>query len=502
MVHGQPAHKVVVGPLLQEHKGTELQYIFGSDSTHFYALRYPGRKKEGLILEKINADSLGLDAHTVLQFPANEKSRNAADPLLMYPLALKNRDYLLTTSDEVNGDAVYLDAWPLRSNLTLDAPTQLGVASKKVLNAGQVFLTYTDPARQHLLCLLPQEADPIRNFKFSLALYGSDMKPLGFKQLELPHAAAKLHIEGIHVHDSTAVYMLISTDARRTTERKDSQRSPREYALVRYNWADEVVQEKALSLGSRWLYEVGLTPNGNGSLLVAGYYSNIIELVMSGSFALEVDLASGAIVQQGMVPFERNYRSRFRPPGASPDKSDLAHYTMGHIFATPDGLAEIISEKQGVQTSTIFNPATGTYSIIKIYTFDQLLINRIDGAGRLVSTVQIPKFQSSPRNEGFYTSYSAISRKGNTYIFYNDHERNESIDVRNENNFRSLTAPAAAALFMAVVTPQGLEGRYVLSAEPAVKAVFSTAFTHPVPGGVVIAGFAGSRTQYIKVMLP
>ncbi len=494
----QMSINVTLGPLLGENKDKTLQHIFGTDSTHFFTLKYTGRKKDGMALEKIRTDSLLLERSLNVEFPLI----GGKEPLLLYPLSMKGMNCLLTTTEENLGDKVFIHTWMLNQVPELNRePVLLGTASKRVLNAGQEFLTYTNESRDLLAVIIPTEAEPIKNMKFEISIYNSSLSLLKRKNLEIPHSSGKFYFENVIIEDTTSVYMLISLPGQKISENDQRQNATRNYALIKYSWQNEVVQEKSLSVGSKWLYELGLLKNNNSNIQVAGYYSNLIELTMAGTFSVELEPDSGKILNQGLVPFERAFKSQFKANGNNPDKTDLGLYTIGYIFATDDGLAEMISEKQSTQTSTIFDPATGTYSVIKIYNFDQILINRIEPSGKVTFSLKIPKFQSSPRSEGAYTSYLSFRNRGKTYIIYNDHEKNEGLSSEPEKNYRSLNSYATA---LPVILELGLEGsikKQSIMRSADSKSLVNPRYFYLLPDGVVLVGFAGSRTQYIKVKL-
>jgi hypothetical protein len=489
---------VKIGPLLDENKGKDLQHIFGTDSAHFFTLRYTGRKKDGIAVEKIRTDSLMWERTLNVEFPLIE----GKEPLLLYPVSMTGMNCLLTTTDENLGDRVYIHAWMLNQIPELNnEPVLLGTASKRVLNAGQEFLTFSNSERDMLAVIIPTEAEPIKNMKFELSLYDSSLKLLKKKNLEIPHSSGKFYFENVLIDDTTSVHMLISLPGQKISEKDQRQNATRNYALIKYSWLDEVLQEKSLSVGTKWLYEVGVLKNNESNIQVAGYYSNLIELTMAGTFSVELEPDSGKILNQGLVPFERSFKTQFKQEGLNPDKTDLGMYTIGYINPTAEGLTEMISEKQSTQTSTVFNPATGTYSVIKIYNFDHILINRIEPSGKISYSVKIPKLQSSARTEGEYTSYVSFRKKNKTYFIYNDHERNEGLQLADEKSYRSLNSYATCLPLIVEIGSDGLVKKQTIMRSTDSKAIINPRFSYLLPNGIVLVGFAGSRTQYIKVNL-
>ncbi len=499
-VRAQTITNVQMGPLLSDNKDYELQYIFGTDSTHFFTLRHSGKKKDGIAIEKIRTDSLTVERTSRISFP----DLDGAEPMLLYPLSLAGRNYLFTTTEENSSDRIFIHAWRINQGLELEKePITVGIASKSVLNTGQQFHSYSNTSSDLFALIIPTEAQPLRNKKFEVTLWEPDLNIIHRKNLELPYEASNFQFEEVLIDSTLAIYILASVPENKLENDKGNKSlSGKEFSVIRYSWQEESIQEKSLSVGTKWLYEVRLIKNSNSTVQIAGYFSNMIELIMSGTFSVELDANTGAILNQGLVPFERSFKGQFRPTGSSPEKTDLREYSIGFLNPIGDGTIEMISEKNYTQTSTVFNPATGTYSVIKVFNFDQIVVSRIDPSGNLLSAVKVPKFQSSARYSGSYTSYHSFRLHGTTYLVYNDHERNETLSTNDEKSYRSLNSYSVAQPMIAAIGSDGVVNKQSIVKNSDTKAVMNPRYCYAIPNGLIITAFMGSRTQYIKVSLP
>src|SRR5690606_38927929 len=172
------------------------------------------------------------------------------------------------------------------------------------------------------------------------------------------------------------------------------------------------------------------------NIQVGGYYSNMVDLIMAGTFSLELDYATGKILNQGLSPFDREFRTKFRPKGGNIAQTELGMFNLDYVFPRIDGTTQLISEKNYTETSTVFNPGTGTYSIITVYNYDEILLTSINESSKIKYNVMIPKFQSSTAYYDDYTSYVAFSLGDRTFFVYNDNERNSDLAIDAESGYR------------------------------------------------------------------
>src|SRR5690606_13237008 len=130
--------------------------------------------------------------------------------------------------------------------------------------------------------------------------------------------------------------------------------------------------ELELSLGLKWVYDARLSLTYSGLVQVSGYFSNYSDLILSGTFALNLNRKTQQIESQGLKPFSRDFKSQFRSGSGVIDDSELANFQLDMVYNLPNGNTQLICEKRYTHTSTIYNPATATYMVITTYRSDNL----------------------------------------------------------------------------------------------------------------------------------
>ncbi len=485
------------GPVQTDQRGNELLYVFGVDTAHFYTLRTASKKRDGFLLEKISTDSLTVVNTGNVQFPMVE----GMFPLLMNPLSFGGRNYLITTAEDATSNKVHMLAFDINADLTLtEKPIALGVCDRAILRGEKGFMTYTDKISRNLLVIIPTETDLAKNEKFDVLLFDANLNFLFQKSLELPHASGLIGFEDILVDGDRGFFLLTSIVDKSLKTVHSNRNMGRNYSLLQYTWENEVMRERSLAIGTKWLYGVQLIENSARNFQIAGYYSNMVDLIMAGTFSVEIDRESGDIVNQGLNPFDRDFKNKFKS-ATNNDPADLGLYRLDFVYPITQNKTQLVSEKRYSQTSTVFNPATGTYSVIQINYFDQLLITGMLPSSEILYHLKIPKFQSSSRVDGVYTSYVSWQSKSGFYLIYNDHERNAPLRLNEESSYRQVNSPSSTQVVVVTVDEAGQVKKDVLFTTAERKMTFTPYFSYALDDGIILMTVDGFKTQYVRLKL-
>lgn len=494
---GQDSLTVFKGPVLSEQKGNDLMYIFGNDTSYFYTIRNPNRRRDGLLLEKVATDSLSVELSRNVQFPEID----GAQPYLMYPMSYGGRNYLFATAEKSENTEVALYAYEINSDLNLQGePILLGSSQRESRSSPSDFHIYTDIMGMNMIVVMSREFDPLKNEKFEAHLFDADLHLLRSKQLEVPHESGQLNFEDVWVDGDYSFYMLMSIADPTLSKIKNENNIGRNYALLDYNWESEMMSEKSLAIGVKWIYDVQLLINEASNIQIAGYYSNMIDLIMAGTFSVEIDRESGRILNQGLSPFERDFKTRYKPTRIN-DPADLSLFELRQVLPAGKDRVQMISEKKYIQTSTVFNPVTGTYTVIRIHNYDEILVTGMNPSSQVLYQLSIPKFQSSTRDEGMYTSFLSWIGVSDAYLIYNDHEKNLGLAQNQLNSYRQLNSPVSATPVIVRIGPGGQMKKSTILNTGEKHMTMTPYFSYPLHDGVILATSDGYKTQYIRLKL-
>lgn len=486
------------GKPIESLKGYEINEIFGSDDDFFYVFRQNRRKKYPYAIQKISTDSLKIVGERIFSLP--ELSGN--EPKIAQTLIIGKKLYFIATSETQAADSINIYAFEILDKPNIESkPTLLAKTNSKTLNKNHDFTIFKDEINDLFTLILPQETEPQKNEKFELLLYNSLLEKVNSKTIEVPYASDILEYTDALVDSSGAIYVLASIVNPSLTALNKDRNIGKNFSLFKYSWEAETLVEKSLSLGSKWLYDVNLFLNEHNHIQIAGYYSNMVDLIMAGTFSLELDRTTGEILNQGLNPFDREFRTKFRPKGGNIAETELGMFNLDYVFPRPDGSSQLISEKNYTETSTVFNPGTGTYSIVTVYNYDEILVTTIDESSKIQHNIMIPKYQSSTRMYDDYTSYIAFSESEKTFFIYNDNERNAELGIEALKGYRQLTSPANAVAMLVVVHKNGQTVKIPLYTSSKDKPVLNTTFFYQTRNGVVLLTNSGYDSQFLKLKL-
>lgn len=479
-------------------KGYEVSDLFGFNDDSFFVFRENRRKKFRYAIQKFSTDSLKLLGERIFNLPEVK----GETPKLISSISIGKKQYLLayTSEDEIGNVNIF--AYEILTSPNIGAvPTLLAKANKTALYTERTITAFKDEKNDLFTIIIPLETEPQKNEKFQLLLFNSDLNKINSKQIEVPYPSDIMEYTEALVDSSGSIYVLATIRNPSLTAINKDRNIGRNYSLFKYSWESETLVEKSLSLGSKWLYDVRLFLNKNNNIQVAGYYSNMVDLIMAGTFSLEINKETGKVLNQGLNPFDREFRSQFRPKGGIITEVELGMYKLDYVFPKKNGTTLFVSEKNFTETSTVFNPGTGTYSIITIYNYDEILLSLISPSSKIEYNLMIPKYQSSTSSYDDYTSYLAFSEGDKTFIIYNDNERNSSLSLTKEKGYRQLTSPSNCAAILVVVHKDGQMKKLPLYTADKEKPVLNPKFFYQTSDGVVMLTESGFDSRFLKLKL-
>ncbi len=495
----QKADSVYIGELQTSLKGYHMVKMFGNNNAYFYTLRENRRKKLSYAIQKIDADSLTILSTKTFNFP----DVKGEAPVLESVISIGKKNYFITSTQNSENDTVNIFGFEILDPINIAAvPKLLARGSGLTFQRKNGYRVFQDPINNLFTFILPQESEVGKNEKFELRLFDENLNLIHSKSLELPYPSELINYQDAVVDSAGSIYVLTGITNPTLTSVNEDRNIGKDFSLFKYSWDSGILTEKSLSLGVKWLYDVKMFINSKGNLQIAGYYSNMVDLIMAGTFSLELDRQTGKIFNQGLSPFDRDFRVRFRPRGSNITETQLGMFRLNNVFSRSGDKTMLLSEKNYTESSTVFNPATGTYAIITIYNYDEILISVIDASSKIKYTLSIPKFQSSTISQDDYTSFLSFRGKKDTYLIYNDDQRNEELSINADKGYRQLTTASNSEAILISVSDSGKTIKTPLFTTYDFKEVFNPSLYYKTNDGIIITAINGYETRYIRLKLP
>lgn len=484
-----------LGPVQEEERGLELLQLFGHADDHFYALYGNMRRMRKFTLVKVSTDSLKVRSRTEFKFPEIK----GMPTYYAFTFSTKDNDYIIATADDGKTGEVFIFAFEIQDDATISpTPITIGQGKALAMNYDDGFTIFLSEDGRRTVMLIPDEPDSFKNEKIQVRVFDGKFSLLQSGMLRLPYPAGQTLVEKAISDTAGHVHLLTSIAEEAVDKQKKYDNREVEYTLVSYDPTTDRVSEKFLSLGDKKLYDAQPVINDEGNLQVAGFYGNMLNANMAGTFSLEVDATNGTILNYGMYPFGRDFRLRFRAD-VRQKESESGRFDLDLVQAFGKDTLQMISEMRYSQTATVFNPASGTYSTIEINNFDEILITRIAPDSRIINNTLIPKMQSSSREEGKYISYVSYLVRGKTYLIFNDNERNDPQGFYDGTTVRPLTGSSSARPAVVSVDEEGRAFKRPLIASGTQTFVLFAAYYHATPSAMILTLYSGSKIRFAKI---
>lgn len=482
----------LMGPELEEGRGEVILETFGHSEDFFFCIKANRRKKGEFSIEKIDVDSL-----TILKSSRfAPKKLNGKVPVFLYPISTRDASFLIATAEDPGGTEIHIMAYRISDDLNIQGdPLIIGIAKRESLISENGFLLFKTAERDKIALFIPDESKPERNEKFKLRYFDSKFDLLEVKKIEIPYPSEDVFLEDAVLTPRGVFHGIISL-----REKTEVRVLPDSYALLTYNPAESGIKEKSLALGNKWFYDFKLSLTPDTNLWLAGYYSNMVEPSMAGTFSVVIDSNTGELLNTGLSPFERDFRLMFRSDLKN-DEDDLGLFKLDQTYLRRDGNLSLINEKRYTRTSTIFNPATGTYSVIDIHYNEELLITTIQPRSKIVENILIPKYQSSSREFGRYLSYVSTSWNDKLLLFYNDHSRNVSLSPSQFDEYRWLNNDNNMTISYCLIKDGEVTKKY-FDSEVIGGYSLNAAQHYRTEKSQVLTTYKGDQIRYIKVLIP
>jgi len=472
--------------------------VFGADTAFFYTMKSESGKNPALILSRIGTDSLRVLKSRILALP----DADGQQAYYLESLDFAGKSYIIGTTEHPSGNPIYLYAYEIDDSLRFNVPpVLLGSVERLIMMQDDHYRLLTSADDRYLAFVASSETEPLRNEKFEITLFDSNLKTKYEKKLEIPHPSGDVHYGDIVLDGEEAIYFLMDIPSPRLREMDKVEGPAGEYFMLKYDFFENSVSEKALSIGAKWIYEARLRQNSTGDIQVFGYFSNMVDPVMAGTFSVSFDTQTGSITDNGLAAFDRAFKAQFRPKGKIIDRSDLALYDIGYTFVRTDNEMLMVSEKRDIYRSNIFNPSTGTYFVVENFMYEELLLTQISTSGQALMNFKIPKFQASGRSEEQHLSYLATGDGQHTFFIFNDHERNSGLDIHANMKYSVLSGRSNAQAVMYRFTQGGDLTKQVLFKNSPSGGVLNPKFYYELPGSLILYTEGSSGGQFVRLEL-
>ncbi len=274
-----------------------------------------------------------------------------------------------------------------------------------------------------MLSYFSEKFDQYSNEKMEFNLFNPQLDIIWNRSIEFPYKGRNLEIHRTIVDKNGRVFMLV-----RVLFDKDEleQRSgPRyRYSLVTFGSDTSLVEDYEISLDQRYISDIDMLLDSNNRVVCSGFYSERGQGQAAGTFYLEIDRNTRIVQEKILTPFDKAFATSFMETSRVKGKVELTDFKLDHFVKFRDGSFGLVAEQYLMDEVCYQDFRTGMYSCNYYYYYNNIIVVKMDQKGEVIWTADIPKYQQSSNDGGFYSSYAFAFDGDNLHFLFNDHPKN------------------------------------------------------------------------------
>ena len=422
---------VDLGPEQDERETGSFGYIFGQSPDAVYMTM---NKKKDLLVQKVDGD-LRAKYSKVLDLELDKKDLD-----LEQMMVLGDRILVFTSFYDKKADqrTLYLRTFGADDMVPQGGWERIAQYAAEKERQGGFGLTVSQNLKHILVYVrLPYEKEMPE--KFQLQVFSDAMEPEWEQEITMPYDDALFSFGEFRV-DSKGEVVMVGVKYHEKREAKALKRAGKvtyDYHLVTYS-AGGNEQDHTISADGKFLQDLTLSLDsaGTGDILCGGFYGEKGTNKVRGCFFLRLDPKTKAVKHQSYKEFSDDFITQYmtakqeekaRKKAEKKDEElELYEYDLSDIVRRDDGGAVLVGEQYyeyTTQNCYTSNGRTTCYTVYH-YIYNTIIVISIDPDGNIAWASQIPKFQHTTNDGGFFSSYAMEVKGDKIYFVYNDNGEN------------------------------------------------------------------------------
>jgi hypothetical protein len=328
-----------------------------------------------------------------------------------------------------------------------------------------------------MLCYFSKRIDKYSNEKIAFNLFNQDLENVWKREIEFPYKGRNFSIHRCIVDKEGRVYLLVKIQFDKD-ERADKSEPPFRYSLVTFSDDSSLVEDYEIKLGDQFITDIDMHLNDDGKVTCSGFYSARGRGSAAGIFFLNVDRETKSVENKSTSEFDASFVLSFMESSRIRGKVELSEFKLDHFLRFQDGSYVLVAEQFLIDEICYRDFRTGMYSCNYYYYYNNIIVVKIDKDGSIQWTADIPKYQESANDGGFYSSYTFGFDGKALHFVFNDNPKNltetDKARAHRMNNIRK------AVPVYARIGQDGSFKREVASTEKRSKFYYVPAFSSQI----------------------
>jgi len=301
-----------------------------------------------------------------------------------------------------------------------------------------------------MLAFYSERFDKYENEKIDFTLFNQELDTLWSRNIEFPYKGKNFNIHRSLVDSEGRVFLLIKIQNEKPQDRIGQEFR---YSVVTFGPDTSLIEDYEINLDDKFISDIDFSLNDSHNVICSGFYSEEGAGGVSGTFYLKVDRATRMVTGKTLTAFDRDFALGFMEGRRLRGRPELTDFKLDHFITFTDGTHALIAEQFLIDEVCYQDFRTGMISCNYLYYFNNIIVVKMDGEGQVQWTADIPKYQESTNDGGFYSSYVFGQSGNNLYFVFNDNEKNQS--EKDKSKVNPMTNLRKAVPVMAKITSEG-----------------------------------------------
>lgn len=421
-------------------KGHKDVGFFGSEKDGFVQLSFD--RGSDLVSQKINPDDykiLGEEKMDVSALPNNFMNEVfvtlKGNSYWFYSIFEKEseKEILMAKKVDLKTNTFSSEIKTLESNRLRGTMVPAGLYQMQIKDKYDFFPS-ADSSKLLVKYVLKERA---KFEKDGIFVFGSDLKPIWGKEVEMPYPDKLMDIYGYHVDNDANVYFLIKVYYEDQKERKKENQPYYYYEVLKLAKNAEAFQKIKLNFDNKYIRSIKIVEDQAKNVVVAGYYSNMENQfdksqIMNGDFLSFKKSVDGVFLQKlndaggyenigkGFYEFKIDVITAYEKDAVLKDKeykedkddAEIDYLDLDYVKFDEQGNVTIVGEQYHAKYREIRNQQMQVKTRINHYLEDIVAI-KISSDNTIKWVVKIPKNQRHV--ETVYGQMAFQAKKMNTW---------------------------------------------------------------------------------------
>ncbi|GAB3650054.1 hypothetical protein GCM10028791_16690 [Echinicola sediminis] len=240
------------------------------------------------------------------------------------------------------------------------------------------------------------------------------------KNFNTPYKKGTFEVVNYLLDEDGNAYLLAKT-AERKKDLEKFWNQNYQFQVLAFDPNSGNITEHRPALDGKFLINMQMGLNAQGSLILAGFYQDLDRADQAGSYFIQMADSLKAMALKSFKAFDREmlrHEERHVYP-----KKEMALYTYlpGEFHLRNDGAVVLIAE-QATRTLKIDRRTDLPTAQI---SFNHIAVTSIDPDGKIMWTRKVQKHQSSSKGYSFFSSYAPAVLHDKIYLIFNDNVQNQ-----------------------------------------------------------------------------